>query len=286
MAEPRRSFRVPLPRGELVLGGRTLLLGIVNATPDSFSDGGVHGDPAAHALRLVDEGADLVDVGGESTRPGATQVADDDQLRRVLPVIERLAREVPHVPVSVDTRSARVAREAVGAGASIVNDVSGLAFDPAMRETVATSRAAAIVMHMRGTPQDMRERTAYADVVEDVRTELAFHLDAARASGVRSLLADPGIGFAKTAQQSLALVAAIPRLATLGVPLVLGPSRKSFLAAATGEPKDAAPPAISRLPASIAAAALCAWLGAHVVRVHDVRPCLDAVRLADALRSA
>lgn len=288
-AAPRRSFSIPLPRGAaLVLSDRTVLMGIVNATPDSFSDGGAHADAAsaaAHGVRLAEEGAGILDVGGESTRPGAAAVPDAEQLRRIVPVIERLVRACPGVPVSVDTRSAHVAREAVAAGASIVNDVSGLAHDPEMRTAVAELGVPAIVMHMRGTPADMRTRTEYRDVVSDVHRELGLALDAAREAGVRDLLADPGVGFAKTAEQSVALLAALPRFADLGVPLVVGPSRKSFLAAIAGARDAAAPPAISRLPGSVAAAALCAWLGAHVVRVHDVAPCRDAVALADALRA-
>lgn len=286
---PRARHEVPLPRrpgrpASLVLGERTLVLGIVNVTPDSFSDGGRHGDAAAavaHALRLVEEGADLLDVGGESTRPGAAEVPADEQRRRVLPVIEALAARVPHVPLSVDTRSAAVARDALAAGAAVVNDVSGLAHDPAMREVVAASGAPAIVMHLRGTPADMRERAVYGDVAEDVLAELRGALDAARAAGCRHLLADPGIGFAKTAAQSAALLAALPRLAPLGVPLVVGASRKSFLA-----PVRPGAPADARVVASAAAAALAAWLGAHVVRVHDVAATLEAVRTADLLRGA
>jgi dihydropteroate synthase len=282
---PRRAFTIPLPgRADLVLGPRTLVMGIVNATPDSFSDGGAHADPAAHAARLADEGADVVDVGGESTRPGAAGVADDEQIRRVVPVIAAFVRLRPDVPVSIDTRSARVAREAVAAGASIVNDVSGLSHDPAMRAAVAGLGVPAIVMHMRGDPGDMASRAVYADVVADVTGELCASLDAARRAGVRHVLADPGLGFAKTADQSAALFAALPRLAGLGVPLVVGASRKSFLAALTG--RRGAPPALDRLDTSVAAAALAAWLGAHVVRVHDVKACRDAVLVADALRTA
>lgn len=287
---PRREFRLHLPDGrELVLGPATLLMGIVNATPDSFSDGGAHAGPggaAAHAERLAADGADLLDVGGESTRPGAARVPDDEQLRRVIPVIERLARTCPGLPVSVDTRSARVAREAVAAGASIVNDVSGLTFDPAMRAAVAEMRVPAVVMHMRGSPADMTSRTAYGDVVGDVIAELRAALDAARAAGVAGVIADPGIGFAKTAPQSVALLAALPRFASLGAPVLVGPSRKSFLAAASHPSAAGLAPSVARLPGSIAAAALCAWLGAHVVRVHDVAACRDAVRLADSLRAA
>ncbi len=266
-------------------------MGIVNATPDSFSDGGAHADAdaaAAHAERLVAEGADLLDVGGESTRPGAADVPADEQIRRVVPVIERLVRRGVAAPISVDTRSARVAREAVAAGAALVNDVSGLSHDPAMRATVAELGAPAVVMHMRGGPADMKARAVYGDVVAEVLDELRAALDAARRAGVRHVIADPGVGFAKTAEQSLALVGALPRFAELGAAVLVGPSRKSFLAHATGEHASAAPPppAVARLPASVAAAALCAWLGAHVVRVHDVAACRDAVRLADALRGA
>jgi dihydropteroate synthase len=289
-APPRRPYSIPLPRGAaLTLSARTLLMGIVNATPDSFSDGGTHADApsaAAHGRRLAEDGADILDVGGESTRPGAAEVPAAEQIRRVVPVIERLVRACPGVPVSVDTRSARVAREAVAAGASIVNDVSGLAHDPEMRAAVAELGVPAIVMHMRGTPADMRSRAEYGDVVADVRRELVRALDAARDAGVRDLLGDPGIGFAKSAEQSVALLAGLPRFADLGVPLVVGPSRKSFLAAIAGRGDAATPPAVARLPGSVAAAALCAWLGAHVVRVHDVAACRDAVALADALRAA
>lgn len=287
---PRARFTLPLPPRpgspeSLVLGARTLVLGIVNVTPDSFSDGGRHPTPAAatdHALRLADEGADLLDVGGESTRPGAAEVPEDEQRRRVLPVIEALARRRPDVPVSVDTRSAAVARDAVAAGASIVNDVSGLAHDPAMAAAVAALGVPAIVMHLRGTPRDMSARTEYADVAADVLAELRARLDAARAAGCRHLLADPGLGFAKTPEQTAAVLAATPRFAELGVPLVVGASRKRFLALAAS--RGDLPPAEGRRDASVAAAALAAWLGAHVVRVHDVAASVDAVRVADLLR--
>lgn len=261
-------------------------MGIVNVTPDSFSDGGLHADPGAavgHALRLVEDGADLLDVGGESTRPGAAEVPAEEQARRVLPVIEGIAARAPEVPVSIDTRSAVVARAAVAAGASIVNDVSGLAHDPAMRATVAALGVPAIVMHMRGTPADMKERAVYGDAVGEVLAELGDLLRSARGAGCRHLLADPGLGFAKTAAQSAALLAATPRFADLGAPLVVGPSRKSFLALAATA-RGGRPPAEERFAASVAAAALAAFLGAHVVRVHDVAACADAVRLADLMR--
>jgi len=268
----------------LVLGERTLLMGIVNATPDSFSDGGLFLDPAAavaHAARLVEDGADLLDVGGESTRPGAAEVPEEEQLRRLLLVVEGVRERFPALPISVDTRSARVARESVAAGADLVNDVSGLAHDPAMRATVAELGVPAVVMHMRGTPADMRGRAEYGDVVAEVVVELRAALDAARAAGVEHLLADPGLGFAKTAEQSATLLSATDRLVReLGVPLLVGPSRKSFLALATGR-ADA-----DRTGATVGAATVAALLGAHVLRVHDVAACRDAVRLADLAREA
>ena len=289
-ATPRRAtHRLTLPsrRGaparELVLGPRTLVMGIVNVTPDSFSDGGRDAEAAtAHALRLVDEGADLLDVGGESTRPGAAEVPAEEQERRVIPVIERLAAACPGVPLSIDTRSAAVARAAVAAGASIVNDVSGLAHDLAMRGTIASLGVPAVVMHMRGSPADMRERATYGDVVEDVLAELRVLLQAAREAGCRQLLADPGLGFAKTAEQSASLLAATPRFAELGVPVLVGSSRKRFLSLAAPD-REGEPVSETRRAASIAAAALAAYLGAHVVRVHDVAACAQAVRLADLL---
>lgn len=294
---PRARFVLPLPPRagaprSLVLGDRTLVMGIVNVTPDSFSDGGRHDTADAaisHALRLVAEGADLLDIGGESTRPGAAEVPADEQCRRVLPVIEALLARAPQVPVSIDTRSADVARRAVAAGAGIVNDVSGLAHDPAMRSAVAAMGVPAVVMHMRGTPGDMATRTRYRDVVNDVLDELRTSLDAARAAGCAHLIADPGIGFAKTPEQSAALLAATARFASFGTPLLVGASRKRFLAlaaAATAPGVATRPVSESRLAASVAAVTLAAWFGVHIVRVHDVAATADAVRLADLLREA
>lgn len=285
---PRPRHELPLPDGSvLVLGDRTLVMGIVNVTPDSFSDGGEHMDPesaVAHALGMVDEGADLLDIGGESTRPGAPQISAEEQIRRTVPVVRALASRAGQVPISIDTRSAVVARAAAAAGAAIVNDVSGLAHDPRMRSTVAELACPAIVMHMRGTPTDMRERTAYDDVVEDVLRELAGQLALARAAGIEHLIADPGIGFAKTAAQSTSLLAATGAFVRLGVPLLVGPSRKSFLAAAVGGERPVSPD--GRLHATVAAVTMAAVLGAHIVRVHDVGPCRDAVRVADLVRQA
>jgi dihydropteroate synthase len=285
---PSGVLDIPLPHGDtLRLGERPLVMAILNVTPDSFSDGGRHADTGSalrHAERLVAEGADLLDVGGESTRPGADEIPDEEQLRRLLPVVRELRVRHPGIPISIDTRSAVVARTTVAAGAHIVNDVSGLGHDPGMAAAVAECGAPAVVMHMRGSPADMRERTGYTDLVDDVLAELGRRLDTARAAGIRSVIADPGIGFAKTAEQSAALLAATPRFLDLGVPLLVGPSRKSFLALATGD--RAGPPDTTRLHASVAAATVAALLGAHIVRVHDVTACADGMRLAHALRTS
>ena len=297
MTVPRPTFQLPLAPREglprsLQFGARTLVMGIVNATPDSFSDGDPQRTAAsaiAHALRLIDEGADILDVGGESTRPSADAVNDDEQRRRVLPVIEAVAALRPAVPISIDTRSAAVARDGVRAGAAIVNDVSGLAFDPEMRRTVARLGVPAVVMHMRGTPTDMTSRATYDDLIADVHRELSTLLDLARNAGVSHLIADPGIGFAKTPEQSMALLAATDRFLDLNVPLLIGASRKRFLelvidSSGQLDARSTEPVATRRRDASIAAAALAGHLGAHVVRVHDVRATVEAVRVADQLR--
>jgi len=272
------------------IGARTFdgpgpfLMGVVNATPDSFSDGGLFlaADAAvAHAERLVAEGADLLDIGGESTRPGAADVPAEVEAGRVVPVIERLRAGGCAVPISVDTRKAEVARAALRAGADLVNDVSGLA-DPALRDVVAEAGVPAVIMHMRGTPSDMASRAVYADVVGEVERELAEALARAVAAGVREelILLDPGLGFAKTAAHSLALLAALPRLARLGRPLVVGPSRKSFIGAVSGAPVG------ERLPGTLAAVAACVLSGVEVIRVHDVAPARQAALVASAIRAA
>ncbi len=272
------------------IGGRVFpppgpfVMGVLNVTPDSFSDGGRFLEPGAaveRALRLVEEGADLVDVGGESTRPGAPPVPADEERRRVLPVLERLAARGFAVPVSVDTAKAEVARAARAAGAALVNDVTGLS-DPAMAEAVARAGAPVVLMHMRGTPADMQSRAVYGDVVAEVKAELAGALARAAAAGVpaeRTIL-DPGIGFAKTAGQSLRLLSRLPDLGALGRPLLVGPSRKSFIGQATGAPVE------ERLPGTLAAVAAAVLGGAAFLRVHDVAAARQAARLAAAVREA
>jgi dihydropteroate synthase len=259
-------------------------MGIVNATPDSFSDGGRFLAPDAaveQALRLAAEGADLVDVGGESTRPGAPPVAADEEIRRVVPVIERLRARGLAVPISVDTTKAAVARAALAAGADLVNDVSGLA-DPELGRVVAEARVPAVLMHTRGTPADMQSRAIYADVTAEIAAELRAVLDRAVAAGIDPdvVILDPGVGFAKTAEQNLELLARIGELHALGRPLLVGPSRKSFIGKLTGAPVE------DRLPGTVAAVTACVLAGVELLRVHDVGACRQAAVVAAALRDA
>jgi dihydropteroate synthase len=279
----RAIFNVLLPDGQtLVLGERTLVMGIVNVTPDSFSDGGLRADPAVavrDALRMVDEGADLLDIGGESTRPGAAPLDLEEEWRRVGPVIEGLRGRV-RLPISIDTYKAEIARRALDNGATIVNDISGFTYDPPIASVVAERRAAAILMHNRGRSAAMYERAKYDDVVSEVRMELDERIAAAEAAGVpRSrLMVDPGLGFAKKPAQTLEMIAGLSALAALGCPIVSGPSRKSFLQAAIGER-----PPEARVWGTAAAVAASIWLGAHIVRVHDVAAMVDVARVTDAL---
>lgn len=259
-------------------------MGVINVTPDSFSDGGARFDLARAVdagVQMVEEGVDLLDIGGESTRPGASAVGIDEERRRVVPVVEGLAGRV-RVPISVDTYKARIADEALSAGASIVNDISGLRFEPALAGVVARHGAGLILMHTRGTPTQMSQHATYHDVVDEVRDELRESVAFATGAGVEKerLLVDPGIGFAKEPAHSYEIVARLDEFAELGRPLVVGPSRKSFLARATG---PGVPPA-ERDFATAAAVTALVLAGAHVVRVHAVGPMRQVVRVADEIR--
>ncbi len=258
---------------------RPRIMGILNVTPDSFSDGGQWQDPDAavrRGLALIAEGADILDIGGESTRPGAAEVTADEELRRVAPVIAALARQV-QVPLSVDTRKSAVARAALAAGASIVNDVSALA-DPEMAAVVRAAGAGVVLMHMRGTPAEMQRAPQYADVVADVRAFLASRIQAALAAGIGrgQIVIDPGIGFGKTTAHNLALLGALESLAELA-PVLVGASRKRFIGEITGAPAD------GRLAGSLAVAVWSLMRGAAILRVHDVAATRAAVRMAEAL---
>ena len=267
-------------------GERTHLMGVVNVTPDSFSDGGRHFEREAavrHALALAEAGADLLDIGGESTRPGAGEVPAQVELERVLPVIEAV-RAASDVPLSIDTRKAEVARQALETGAVLVNDVSGLAHDPALATVVAQAGAALVLMHIQGTPETMQGDPRYEDLVAEVIHALAGSVDRAVAAGVRRarIWVDPGIGFGKTVGHNLFLLRHLAELRVLGAPVLVGTSRKRFLGALAG----GLPPE-QRLPGTLASLAAVAVLhGADVVRVHDVSEVKDALAVADAIARA
>ena len=260
-------------------------MGVINVTPDSFSDGGAALDPA-HALDIAlameGSGAGLIDIGAESTRPGAQAVGVDDEIARVLPVLRALASKI-HIPISIDTYKADVAAQAIDEGAAIVNDISGLQYDPALGPLVAGRGVPVILMHTRGRPSDMYAHAEYGDVVADVSSDLQGCIDRALECGIarERILVDPGLGFAKRAEQSFAALAGIDRLAELGFPLVVGPSRKSFMTSATGA-LDAA----ARDWPTAAAVTAAVLGGAHVVRVHRVAEMVQVVRVADAIRNA
>ncbi|MDQ4124784.1 MAG: dihydropteroate synthase [Actinomycetota bacterium] len=273
-----------LCKGHKVALDRAVLMGVLNVTPDSFSDGGLWLDPEAaipHAIRMVSEGAGIIDVGGESTRPGAAPVPEDDEIARVLPVIEALASQVS-VPISVDTRKPAVAEAALEAGAAIVNDTSGEEFDPAMDDVVARAGAGLVIMHSRGTPATMRTLTDYEDVVRQTTTFLTERAEQAADAGVQTsaIALDPGIGFAKTREQSLELLAGLHELVGTGWPVVVGTSRKSFIGATLGVPED------QRLEGTAATVAWAVAKGAHVVRVHDVEAMARVVRMTEAIVEA
>ena len=269
--------------GELGLEG-PVVMGILNLTPDSFSDGGELPDPPAaleRARAMVEAGAGILDVGGESTRPGAREVPAEEELRRIVPFLEAAAEHLS-VPISVDTRKAEVARTALDAGAAVVNDVSGLAHDPDMAGVLARSGAGVVLMHMRGTPATMKGMARYDHLLDEVAAELREAVGRAEEAGVERdrIVVDPGIGFAKTAEQSLELLARLHRLADLGLPLLVGPSRKSFIASVVD-----VPPA-ERVAGTVAACVLAYERGARLFRVHDVEPVAQALRVAHAARRA
>jgi dihydropteroate synthase len=283
-----RSRAAPAVKG-FPSPGRCVVMGVVNVTPDSFSDGGSFldtGDAVAHGLELLAQGADLVDVGGESTRPGAGRVPLEVEMSRVLPVIEQLAAAGGRV--SVDTMRAQVAEAAVSAGACLVNDVSGGLADPEMIPFVAAAAVPYVVMHWRGYSEDMQQRAEYVDVVADVTAELRQRLDAVVGGGVDAerVILDPGLGFAKRAEHNWALLAHLDALQRLGRPLLIGASRKAFLGRLLPGPDGTPRPVGERDEATAATSVLAAAAGAWGVRVHEVRSTLDAVRVVAAWHAA
>jgi dihydropteroate synthase len=274
---------VLLMRGRRLVLDPPLVMGVLNVTPDSFSDGGRYLDPDAavrHALEMADEGADIIDIGAESSRPGAQPVSESEELRRLIPVVREVCRRVV-VPVSVDTTKAGVARAALDAGAAIVNDISACQADPAMLPVVADAGAGLVLMHMQGTPQTMQRAPHYRSVVDEVREFLRERLQIAVRAGVAAeqILLDPGIGFGKNLEHNLALLARLDALHSLGRPILVGVSRKSFIGEVLGRGLD------DRLMGTAAAVAAAVSRGARVVRVHDVKAMRDVVRMTDAIRT-
>lgn len=276
-----------IARRSLAYGERTLVMGILNVTPDSFSDGGKFfsfDQALAHAERMIAEGADIIDVGGESTRPGSEFVSEQEEMDRVIPVIERLSSQTA-LPISIDTTKGSVARAALEAGAEIVNDISGLRFDPEIANEVARTSAGLVLMHSRGTPKDMQKLPPAENILNEVFSGLRESVRGAQERGVPSynIAIDPGIGFSKTTEQNVELIAKLDQIAREFVefPILIGTSRKSFLSKLLGGAV-----ADERLSGSLATVVASVLRGAHMVRVHDVRATVEAVRVADAIRSS
>jgi dihydropteroate synthase len=282
----RKLYRLKLPSRTLLLGGRTLVMGVLNVTPDSFSDGGKFFTlrrAVNAALAMQRAGADLLDIGAESTRPGSSGISAAEELARLLPVLRALRGRLK-IPISVDTQKCAVAELAISAGAELLNDASGLKHDPRLAEVAARHKVPLILMHMRGTPRTMQKQPFAKNVLRDVTSGLRHSLAVARRAGVpkSQIILDPGIGFGKSYAQNYELLANLPALAKLGHPLLLGTSRKGFLGATLARDGKPAPP-IQRLWGTAATVTASILLGAHIVRVHDVPEMLQVARVSDAL---
>jgi dihydropteroate synthase len=282
---PIREWK--LARRSLPYGERTLVMGVLNITPDSFSDGGKFYSPESaveHAREMIDAGADIIDIGGESTRPGSAFVSETEELRRVLPVIERLTT-TSSVPISIDTTKSSVARAALTAGVAIINDISALRFDPAIADEVAKTGAGLVLMHSRGIPKTMQQLPPAVDILGEVIAGLWESIGIAQERGVdpESIAVDPGIGFGKSAQQNIELIAELDQLVAefADLPIMIGTSRKSFI----GKLLDNAP-SDHRLSGTIASVVAAVMKGAHIVRVHDVKATVDAVKVVDAIKTS
>ena len=260
---------------------RTIVMGILNVTPDSFSDGNLFfgvDKAVEHAKQMINEGADIIDIGGESSRPNAEPVSEEEELKRVAPVIERLAKETG-IPISIDTYKPRVAEECINLGAQIVNDISGLRSNE-MIEIVAKYKVPVIVMHMKGIPKNMQQNPVYDDAVAEIKQFLSDRISDAKKAGIKDIIIDPGIGFGKATGHNLQILKRLHELKTLNCPILVGPSRKSFIGNITG--LDAS----ERLEGTLAAVSIAILNGANIIRVHDVRQCKRAAQIADAIRVA
>jgi dihydropteroate synthase len=280
----RRSFVLRCRSGDLRLGERTLIMGVLNVTPDSFSDGGLYLEPQRaieHGLRMAEEGADIIDVGGESSRPGSDPAPLDEELKRVIPVIEGLASRL-EIPLSVDTYKSQVAERAIEAGAQMINDISGLRFDPQVPAVAARFDTPLIIMHIKGSPKTMQQNPSYEDLMGEIIAYLREGIEKAERGGVdpHQVIVDPGIGFGKRVQDNLIIINRLDELNTLGRPLLIGTSRKSFIGALLGAEVH------QRGVGTLATVAVSVLKGAHIVRVHDVAPMKQAVDMVDAIINA
>jgi dihydropteroate synthase len=281
----RKPYVLKLRDGrEIKLGGRTIIIGVLNITPDSFSDGGQNLDPAratARALEMESQGADIIEIGGESTRPSAAALSAGEELARVAPVLRGL-RDQLRVPLSIDTYKSEVARAALDLGAAIINDVSALRFDPFLADVAARERALLVLMHMRGDPATMQKIEPSRDIFAEIEADLGTAIETAESRGVsrERLIIDPGIGFGKTLDQNLALLNRLDRFEGFGLPLMIGTSRKSFIGKLTGRPEG------DRVMGTAASVALAIARGAHIARVHDVKEMAEVAKIADAILNA
>jgi len=263
---------------------KTYIMGIVNVTQDSFSDGGLYFDKSAainRAIQMVEEGADIIDIGGESTRPGSEPVLEEEEVKRTIPVIEALVKEIS-VPISIDTYKSRVANRALEAGASMVNDISGLRFDPKMPEVIAYHKVPVVIMHIKGTPKDMQQNPVYEALIPEIMEYLSEGIQIAAKSGITEdkIIIDPGIGFGKTFEHNLDIIHNLRTFASLGKPILIGPSRKAFIGKILGD----VPPA-DRREGTAAAVAISIFNGANIVRVHDVKEMVHVAKVADAIKN-
>lgn len=281
----RKLFRLKLRDGrQLQLGERTIIVGVLNVTPDSFSDGGQNFDPARaveRALEMESDGADIIEIGGESTRPSATAISVKEELARVTPVLRALENQL-RIPISIDTYKSEVARVAVGMGASIINDVSALRFDPLIADLAARERALLVLMHMRGDPATMQKIEPSRDIFGDIEADLAYAIQVAMSRGVRrdQLIVDPGIGFGKTLKQNLAILNRLDSFNRLDLPLMIGTSRKSFIGKLASRPES------DRVMGTAGSVAAAIVRGAHIARVHDVKEMVEVARITDAIVNA
>ncbi len=279
--EEKNRFEVKYRRGSLILGEETQIMGILNTTPDSFSDGGRFLDPQVaveRALQMAEEGAHIIDIGGESTRPGSSPVPLEEEIKRVVPVIEQLAKKLS-IPISIDSSKAEVAKRALDAGADIVNDISGLRADDQMADVVANAGCPIILMHMKGTPSDMQQNPVYGSLIDEILSSLEESIDIALEAGIdaEKIIIDPGIGFGKTLSDNLQIINRADEFKVLGKPLLIGPSRKSFIGEILGGKEE------DRMEGTLAACILSMARGVHIIRVHDVKEAVRAAKISDAI---